>query len=263
MFKGMIYINNKEKINRIKNIKDFFIVTDFDRTLTTKQSEPSMGIIPKFLGGKCLEERLKIFNHYRPIELDYTLEEELKQKYMRDWAKESFNLLSKYVTEEVVAKSLINANLHLRIGVKEFLKKLNEKNIPVIIMSSGIGNIVEGFLKKENCLYNNTVIVSNFFEFCENKVKIDLNNIMSTSNKEYIRTPKNVRDKIENKNAGLLFGDLVEDLKMVNKEILNKTLTFGFLDDNVEDNLEKFNNNFDIVLTENADFNIVKDILRR
>ena len=69
----MIYINNNEKLNRIRKEKDIFVITDFDRTLTTKQSEPSMGVIPKFLGGKCLEERLKLYNHYRPIELDYSL----------------------------------------------------------------------------------------------------------------------------------------------------------------------------------------------
>ena len=70
----MIYINNEKKLKRIKNEKDIFVITDFDRTLTTKESEPSMGIIPEYLGGKCLEERLKIFKHFRPIELDYTID---------------------------------------------------------------------------------------------------------------------------------------------------------------------------------------------
>ena len=58
---------------------------------------------------------------------------------MKEWARASFTLLSKYVTEEVVNKALKNANLHLREGAKEFLQELNNKNIPVIVMSSGIG----------------------------------------------------------------------------------------------------------------------------
>ena len=49
----MIYINNKEKLERIKKEKDFFVITDFDRTLTTKSSEPSMGVVPEYLGGEC------------------------------------------------------------------------------------------------------------------------------------------------------------------------------------------------------------------
>lgn len=257
----MIYINNKEKLNRIKKENDFFVITDFDRTLTTKSSEPSMGIVPEYLGGKCLEERLKIFNHYRPIELDYTLEKELKEKYMREWARESFTLLSKYITEENIEKSIENANLHLRNGAKEFLQELNSKNIPVIIMSSGIGNIVKGFLRKENCIYNNTYIVSNFFEFDTGKANIELEDLMATSNKDYSRISEDVKCKIENKNIGLLFGDLVEDLKMLNKDKLKNTLTFGFLDTNIEKNIEEFNKSFDIVLTENSDFNDIKKIL--
>ena len=42
----MIHINNNEKIDRLKNLSDnFYVITDFDRTLTTRGSEPSIGII--------------------------------------------------------------------------------------------------------------------------------------------------------------------------------------------------------------------------
>lgn len=256
----MIYINNKEKLIRIKKERNIFIITDFDRTLTTKQSEPSMGIVPEYLGGKCLEERLKLFNYYRPIELNYILEENIKQKHMRNWARQSFDLVSKYITQKIINKSLENANLHLRCGTKEFLKSV-EAN-PIIVMSSGVGNIVEGFLKKENCLSENTTIVSNFYEFTDNKTFIDLDKIMATSNKEYERIPDDLKCKIENKKAGLLFGDLVEDLNMINKTMIEKTLTFGFLDDNIEENLNKFNKNFDIVLTGEEDFIAVKNVLK-
>jgi len=255
----MIYINNEKKLKRIKNEKDIFVITDFDRTLTTKESEPSMGIIPEYLGGKCLEERLKIFKHFRPIELDYTIDSKEKEKLMQNWARESFLLLSKYITKENIEESIINAKLHLREGAKNFLEELNNYNIPVIIMSSGIGNIVEAFLKKEDCLHSN-YIVSNFFEFNDKPV-IDFDNIMATSNKNYSRIPKKIRKIIENKDAGLLFGDLVEDIKMIDKKMINNTLTFGFLDENIENNLESFNKNFDIVLTEKGDFNDVKKLL--
>ena len=84
---------------------------------------------------------------------------------------------------------------------------------------------------------------------------------MATSNKEYERIPKNIREKLEQKNKLILLGDLVEDIKMINKENLKNTLTIGFLDENIEQNLEKYNNNFDIVLTENSNFKDVKNIL--
>lgn len=259
----MIYIINKEKYNKLKKINNYFVITDFDRTLTTAESEPTMGIIPQYLGGECLEKRTKIYEQYRPLELDYTIEQKEKQKIMKEWAKESFTLLSKYITKEGIEKSLVNAELYLRDGAKEFLKEMNNKNIPLIIMSSGIGNIVKAFLEKEKCMFNNIEIVSNFFEFKDGKTSIDINNIMATSNKEYCRIPVNIRNKLEEKEKALIFGDLIEDIKMINKEKIPSTLTFGFLDDNVEQNLERYKENFDIVLTENDDFNTVREILKR
>lgn len=259
----MIYIINKEKYNKLKKINNYFVITDFDRTLTTAESEPTMGIIPQYLGGECLEKRTKIYEQYRPLELDYTIEQKEKQKIMKEWAKESFTLLSKYITKEGIEKSLVNADLYLRDGAKEFLKEMNNKNIPLIIMSSGIGNIVKAFLEKEKCMFNNIEIVSNFFEFKDGKTSIDINNIMATSNKEYCRIPVNIRNKLEEKEKALIFGDLIEDIKMINKEKIPSTLTFGFLDDNVEQNLERYKENFDIVLTENDDFNTVREILNR
>ena len=256
----MIYINNQEKINNFKK-ESFYIITDFDRTLTTKESEPSIGIVPTYLGGECLEERMKIFNYYRPLELDYTLGIAEKQKIMKEWANKSFTLLSKYITEDNINKSLENANMHFRKGVKEFLIKMNNMNVPVIIMSSGVGNIVKGFLEKEKCLFNNIKIVSNFYEFKNGETYIDLENIMATVNKEYKRIPENISKEIEKKESGLIFGDLIEDIKMANEEKLLNTITFGFLDVKVEENLEAYRNNFDVVITENDDFDSIKEVL--
>jgi len=259
----MIHINNKEKLDRFKNLADdFYVITDFDRTLTSKDSEPSMGIVPKYLGGECLKERTKIFEYYRPLELDYTIDVKEKQKIMKEWANKSFTLVSKYITEDIIDKALENANIHLRKGAREFLIEMNNKNIPVIIMSSGVGNILKAFLEKEGCLFDNIEIVSNFFEFQDEKAYIDLDSIMATLNKEYNKIPQNVRNKLEQKETALLFGDLIEDIKMANKEKLSNTVTFGFLDANVEDNLEEFNKNFDVVLAGDENFDSIKQVLK-
>lgn len=257
----MIYINNKEKVNNFKEVDSYYVITDFDRTLTTRESEPSMGIVPKYLGGECLEQRTKIFNYYRPLELDYTIDVIEKQKIMKEWANKSFTLVSKYITENIIHKAVESANIHFREGAKEFLVEMHSRNIPVIIMSSGVGNIVKAFLEKEKCLFDNVKIVSNFFEFKEGKAYIDLDSIMATLNKEYKKIPEDIRVKIEEKENALLFGDLIEDIKMANEEKLSNTITFGFLDINVEENLDTYKGNFDIVLTDDNNFNDVIKIL--
>ncbi len=181
---------------------------------------------------------------------------------MKEWAKESFTLLTKYITKEGIENALLDAKLYLRDGAKEFLQEMNNNNVPVIIMSSGIGNIVKAFLEKENCMFNNIKIVSNFFEFNNGITTINMDNIMATSNKEYRRIPENIRNQIEEREKALVFGDLIEDIKMIDKEKLQNTLTFGFLDESIEQNLERYKENFDIVLTENDNFNTVRNILK-
>lgn len=258
----MIYINT-EKIDKFKNLgNDYYVIADFDHTLTTAKSTASMGIIPKFLGGECLKQRLAIYEYYRPLELDYSIEENEKQELMKEWATKSFTLLSKYIkSEETIKNSLKDANLYLKKGAKNFLEEMYNKDIPVIIMSAGVGNIIKEFLRKNECLYDNIEIVSNFFEFSEGEAYIDIKDIIATSNKEYRRIPKYVQDKIKNKKGSLLLGDLIEDLKMEKQENLEKTLAIGFLDENIEEGIKKYNENFDIVLTDNSDFNDVKNVL--
>lgn len=181
---------------------------------------------------------------------------------MKEWAIKGFTLLSKYTSNEVIEKSLKNPNMWLRDGVKEFLKEMSNENIPVIVMSSGMGNVIKAFLEKEDCMFDNMIIVSNFFQFKNGKTYIDIDKLMATSNKEYKKIPEEVRKQIEIKNKAVLFGDLIEDIKMVNKEKLQVTLTVGFLDNNVEQNLEKYNKNFDIVLTGGENFNTVRSLLK-
>lgn len=258
----MIYINNKEKLEEFNETSDFFVIIDFDHTLTSKESIASMGIIPQFLGGECLKERMKIFEYYRPLELDYTIEQNKKREIMREWAGKSFRLLSKYLTsQKIIEDALKNANIHLRLGAKEFLKDLYNKNVPVIIMSAGVGNLIKEFLKINDVLFDNIILISNFFEIKADRSYIDIDNLISSSNKNYSKVPEKIRAVLKNKEKILLCGDIVEDIRMVDDEQKNKTLTIGFLDYNIDNNLDIYNKNFDIVLAGNEDFDSIKEVL--
>ena len=66
--------------------------------------------------------------------------------------------------------------------------------------------------------------------------------------------------EIKNKQYGILAGDLVDDKKMVDQENIENIITIGFL--RKEKNLSVYNENFDIVLTEeNANFEEIKNII--
>ncbi len=48
---------------------------------------------------------------------------------------------------------------------------------------------------------------------------------------------------------------------MVTKDKLEKTITVGFLDKKIKQNLELYKATFDIVLTENASFKEIEDVI--
>ena len=134
-----------------------------------------------------------------------------------------------------------------------------ELNVPVIIISSSIGNVIKEYLKFNDCYYDNINIYSNHFDYTPNK-----NHICNVTpyNKNKIVFSDYIKNMIENRKYILLLGDLVEDISMVSRDKLKNTITVGFIDKDIEKNLEKYKANFDMVLTNNSSFeDVIKLIL--
>jgi 2-hydroxy-3-keto-5-methylthiopentenyl-1-phosphate phosphatase len=55
--------------------------------------------------------------------------------------------------------------MNLREQVDEFLKFLNEHNIPLIIVSAGLGNLIYDYLKYHNIDMKNISIETNMLYF--------------------------------------------------------------------------------------------------
>ena len=73
---------------------------------------------------------------------------------MTEWWKKHIGLFIKYkLSEEVINDAAVNLRvMSFSKGAKELLKNLKDRNIPVIIISAGIGNFIEQFLIKNNNL---------------------------------------------------------------------------------------------------------------
>ena len=236
--------NNTNKAEKIKlDESNYYVVLDFDKTITSKESLDSwMALIDFDIYGKeCINDIKKLNAKYSSIELDYTLQEAEKEQYMVEWYQKSMDLLYKYkLTNTNLLKALQKNKLEFRRGAKEFFDRLYKNKIPVIILSAGIGNVIEEFLKKQECYYNNIYIISNFIEFKEDKMQKFTDSLLHSMNKT------------------------IEDIQMVSKGKLEKTITIGFLNNKIEENLKIYNDNFDIVLTnEDACFQEVEKIIKR
>ena len=262
----MKYINT-DKLKKLNiNSENTYIIMDFDKTITSNESKDSWAITGSLLGEKLKQEMGILYNKYRPIEIDYTIDIEEKTKAMIEWYESCMSLYTKYnLTKDKLVKSVEEGKIIFRKGAKEFLINTYNKNIPVIILSAGIGNVIEEFLKQEDCFFENIYIIGNFIEFDENgnSEKFDNKKMIHTLNKTMTgKIPKEQQEKIRNREYKVLIGDLIEDTNMISKNEWDTTLKVGILNNKIEELIKFYNKAFDIVLTgEDATFDIFNKII--
>lgn len=262
----MIYIND-EKLKRFNlDYDNFCVLMDFDKTMTCGSSSGSWGVFENtnYIESGFIKDSTDLVNQYYPYEIDYSLDNDTKSKYLNEWYYKNMDLLYNYnLTESALLNCINESPIQFRKGCIHFLHLLYKRNIPVVILSAGIGNVIVEALKKEHCLFPNIYILSNFIGFKNNKMLPFTSPIIHTSNKSIDKLPITFLNKIRAKENILLFGDLIEDLYMVKKEELNRTLSFGFFNNFDDDKLDHYLDNYDIVITNNASFESIFDVLDR
>lgn len=261
----MYVSDNVKKALPIKDLNSVYIVADFDRTITSGSSQTSWSVLSNsnLVPNSYKTERNELFDYYRPIEIDNTLDMEVKMQAMTEWFQKHIELFIKYqLTEEIFNQAATNLRvMELRNGAKEFLSFLHKNNIPLIIISAGIGNFIEAFLKHYDCYFDNIYISSNKILF-ENGVASGIGeNIIHSLNKNEVSLPTSITDKLKNRNQVILLGDQVSDLKMVDKNAHDNVLTIGFVANDCENQLDFFKEYFDIVCDKNNDYYDVKKLL--
>jgi len=272
-----IIISNPSKLDEIKEKiskqgKDkFHVIVDFDRTLTKCffKGEKSPTVIAQIREGNYLtpdyaSKAHDLFDKYYPIEINPKISLKEKKEKMTEWWKAHFNLLvecgmNKKVINEITKKSKIK----FRKGVLEFLSFLKKRNIPIVIMSAGPGDMIEEHLKQENIFYNNINIIGNRFEFDGDgkviKIKepiIHAFNKSETSVKEL-----EIYDQLLKRKNVLLLGDTIGDAGMIEGFPYENLIKIGFLNINAEENLEEFKKNYDVLILNDDDFDYVNELV--
>lgn len=259
----MKYIN-KEKIEKIKLTKEnFCVLIDFDKTITTYESPDSWDVAGKSADNGCDKEVSNLYNKYRPIEVDYNIEYKEKYQKMEEWYNACMNTYYKYnFNKYKLQEAVKTSKLEFRKGAKEFLEFTNKYNIPVIIISAGVGSVIKEFLEQNNCFFDNMLLISNTFIFNEKgNAKSLEGSLIHTMNKTIDGKLKGKwKEKFLNRKYRLLFGDTIEDINMTDNK--QNTIKVGFLDKDLE-NLNAYKKEFDIVLTENdSNFNELNNIIK-
>ena len=148
--------NQKELQQKISTFKkagsaSFHVVSDFDRTLTKafiegKKFLSSYALIRegKYLTADYPGRAHALFDTYHPYEVDETISVAEKNKWMNQWWGEHFELMKECGMNKAVIKDIIlQRKIRFRAGALEFLDLLSQNHIPILILSAGLGDIIQ------------------------------------------------------------------------------------------------------------------------
>lgn len=260
----MIHINNLANINKIKE-NNFYVVTDFDQTITTHNSNTTFSLFAKsgLYPNQYLIDRTKLYNYYRPLELNPHLSYDEKVKLSKEWHMASYKLMLKYqLKESDIDKIIENEKLiSLRRDSISFIYYLNDNKIPLIICSAGINNFIEKILQKYNCYSDNIFIHSNTLTFKNNIIYDNNDQAIHSMVKNHIKLSPSFLNKIKNKDCAVVIGDQLHDINMAKYLPKKDVISFGFLESNIEENKNLFMDNYDVVLTGYDSFKPIQKIL--
>ena len=79
------------------------------------------------------------------------------------WWDTAHELMIKYgtPTRAIIPRLVREAKMVPRPGALELLKRLEELNVPVLIVSAGISDVIEEFLRQHGALSENVTVCSN------------------------------------------------------------------------------------------------------
>jgi len=275
-----IIISNPKQLQKSKKAiseggtDKLHIIADFDKTLTTAfvNDKKMPSIISILRDGNYLtpdygSKANKLYNKYHPIEIDPKIPLEEKKEAMYEWWTIHFDLLIKSGLNKNDLKKVVESRkAKLRPGFTEFIDFLRTHNIPLVIMSSGGlgGDAISMYLKKEGKLYNNIHIISNSYEWDKNNnaiaVKPPIIHIMNKGETMIQDFP--VFDEIKDRKNVLLLGDSLGDVGMIEGFGYENLIKIGFLNENTEESLEYYKQNYDVVILNDSSMDYVNDLLK-
>ncbi len=276
-----ILISNPKKLEKTKKLISkggavkLHILADFDRTLTKAfvngKNIPSLISILRdgnYLTPDYAKKANELYVKYHQIEINPRIPFEEKKKAMDEWWRTHFDLLIKSGLNKKDLERVVEAGkVEFRNGFYEFIDFLKKHNIPLVIMSSsGLGgDAISMYLENEGKLYDNVYIISNSYEWDKNGRAIAIKEpIIHTMNKDETAIQDfPVFDAVKNRKNIILLGDNLEDIGMVKGFNYDNLIKIGFLNENVEENLEQYKRNYDVIILNDSPLDYVSGLLKK
>jgi 2-hydroxy-3-keto-5-methylthiopentenyl-1-phosphate phosphatase len=275
-------------ITSFKNKKNLALLTDFDFTITklyNYQKNKTLGSSYRFydeglIGGdqqKITKAQDDLCKKYINYERDTSIDIKIREEKMHEFYSKSLDIyINPKFTRDSIGKMLekLKDKFEIRKYLKEYFELLIELEVPIIIISGGIKEVIIDLLKQSikdfelYCIQKKIVIIANELIFDKEKGCIGYSpDVIYTFNKSYFVKKIIEKDfpQIENY---LIFGDHLNDYDSVQDLNLSQEhiIGFGFINikpEYIEDeskkkeitnNIEDFKKIYDVNLIGDTDF---------
>lgn len=248
------------------------VVSDFDMTLTSfrmpdgSRGMSTHGILERsgYFGEAFTSRAKQIFNKFYPIEVDPNIDHATKWAAMDEWWETTHGLMvAEGLTKDDIKSCVAQGHFAFRDGVKELLDKLSEKQVPVMVFSAGIADVLEEIFRQRLNM-EDVNIVSNRMEFDANGKLVGFKDktihIMNKGAVALKGTPN--YQKVAGRKNVILLGDSPGDLRMADGlDEAETVLRVGFLNDKLAERRGEYLGLFDVVLVNDGPMTAFKDIL--
>ncbi|CAA7052104.1 unnamed protein product [Microthlaspi erraticum] len=268
-----------DKITLIRDAgpSKFQVIADFDATLTRYRVNGLRGQTSHNLlqqgNAEYDAKRQALYDHYHPLEISPVIPIDEKTKLMEEWWSKTHDLLIEGgLTYDAIKKSVENSSIAFREGVVELFEFLEKKEIPVLIFSAGLADVIEEVLRQNlHRTFKNVKIVSNRMVFDDNGRLVSFKGkLIHVLNKNEhaldmagplhdqlgVDTGEEDEDEanayVKQRTNVLLMGDHLGDLRMSDGLSYETRISVGFLNDNIEKSLESYRQAFDLVYLNDA-----------
>ena len=275
-----VIITDLKKLEKLKKAfsrdgsLEIHVLADFDRTLTYAfvNGEKIPSIISVLRDGTYLtpdyaKKAHALFNKYHPIEVNPHLSLQEKKKAMLKWWEEhSALLIQSGLNKKDLEKVASSPKIRFREGAFEFIDFLHGHGIPIVVMSSsGLGkDAVSLCFQKHGKLCKNVHIISNSFVWGKNGNATGFQKpiIHSMNKDETMLHDFPIYGLVKNRKNVMLLGDTLEDVGMVEGFDYTSLIKIGFLNENIDANLEYYKNNYDVIILNDSSMEYVNDLMK-
>uniref|UniRef100_A0A914R4U0 5'-nucleotidase n=1 Tax=Parascaris equorum TaxID=6256 RepID=A0A914R4U0_PAREQ len=184
------------------------------------------------------------------------------------WKTAHEHIIEAKFTRQAIEKFVETSKIELRDEAEAMVADLCRQNIPLIIFSAGIGNVIDIFMRKKfGKMPENVHIISNMMvrDFNEEGVVTGFREPLIHTfckNGSVIKRKRSFFNDANTRSNVLLMGDSLGDLNMdvgVAGEMM--ALKIGFLNFNVDTLLDNFLDGYDIVLIDDQTVQVARNII--